>query len=230
MSVPPADLLSANHITLTLLGQGVILGLGAAVPIGPVNVQVARRALREGFSSGFALGCGAVTVDVIYAVVSSLSFAALLSKLLVARVVSIIGVILLLYLAGMCFRAAWQALGVDPIEATTLEGSPQALPRRSSMSAYLTGFLMTLLNPMTLIFWFTVVPGQIPQGLAAGLPTICAGVFIGTISWVIGFSGALAWAGRYRKNWWMAVADTVGGVALLGFAVAGLLRLLRSFL
>jgi threonine/homoserine/homoserine lactone efflux protein len=97
---------------------------------------------------------------------------------------------------------------------------------------------MTLFNPMTLAFWFTVVPGQIPRGDAPNsptgglpaLPVVCAGVFLGTVSWVISFAGLLGWAGRYRKRVWLAAADAVGGVILLGFGIVGLLRLLRSFL
>ena len=106
-------------------------------------------------------------------------------------------------------------------------------------SAYLTGLAMTLFNPMTLAFWFTVVPAQatpdgpgggIPKEGASALPIIGLGVFIGTIGWVLVFSGLLGWAGRYRRNWWMALADGAGGVVLLGFAVLAFLRLTRPFI
>ena len=39
-----------------LLLQGILIGLGAAVPIGPVNVEIARRTLRGGFLAGLFLG------------------------------------------------------------------------------------------------------------------------------------------------------------------------------
>src|SRR5688500_19678667 len=72
--------------------KGVLLGLGAAVPIGPVNVEMARRALRGGFFAGFALGCGAVTVDVLYLVLSSLSVAQLLNHPRVLKPLAVAGV------------------------------------------------------------------------------------------------------------------------------------------
>src|SRR5437868_6914432 len=102
---------------LSLLARGVLLGLGAAVPIGPVNVEIARRTLRIGFLAGFALGCGAVTVDILYAALSSLSFTQLLTAPAVARVVGAAGVVLLVYLAFLCFRAAARAWRTDPIAA-----------------------------------------------------------------------------------------------------------------
>ena len=60
--------------------KGLALGLGAAVPIGPVNVEIARRVLRNGFRNGFALGCGAVSIDVSYAVLSSLGLRPVLNR------------------------------------------------------------------------------------------------------------------------------------------------------
>lgn len=211
--------------------KGVLLGLGAAVPIGPVNVEMARRALRGGFFAGFALGCGAVTVDVFYLVLSSLSVAQLLNHPRVLKPLAVAGVVLLTFLGVMSLRNVRGHLRSDPV---TAESEP--LPASKAHSAYLTGVLMTLFNPMTLAFWFTVVPAQASPGAgiakegAAELPIIGTGVFIGTIGWVLAFSGLLGWAGRYRKNWWMAVADAAGGLMLLGFAAVALLRLTRPFL
>src|SRR4051812_50179823 len=58
---------------LAILWKGITLGLGAAAPIGPVNVEIARRAIRGGFVAGFLLGLGAVSVDVTYVVLASFS-------------------------------------------------------------------------------------------------------------------------------------------------------------
>ena len=44
---------------------------------------------------------------------------------------------------------------------------------------------------------------------------MCAGVFMGTCSWVVGFSGFLTWLGQWRKRWWLAAADRIGGIMLL---------------
>src|SRR5438128_1480654 len=64
--------------TGALLLRGMLFGIGAAAPIGPVNVEIARRALRHSFFAAFALGCGAVSIDVTYAVVSALGVTPLL--------------------------------------------------------------------------------------------------------------------------------------------------------
>src|SRR5437764_11132050 len=101
----------------SLILKGILLGLGAAVPIGAVNVEIARRTLRGGFFAGFALGCGAVTVDILYAALSSFSFTQLLTAPTIARVMTAAGVALLVYLAVLCFRGAVKAWRTDALAA-----------------------------------------------------------------------------------------------------------------
>jgi len=117
----------------------------------------------------------------------------------------------------------------DPIDGAAVG----VLPPASFRNAYLTGVLLTLVNPLTLAFWFVAVPGTlgpITDAPRRDLPMICAGVFVGTLGWVMLFSGVLALAGRWRRAWWPALADAIGGVTLLGFAAATLWRLRGSFL
>ena len=209
-----------------LILRGILLGIGAAAPIGPVNVEIARRTFRGGFWSGFALGCGAVTVDITYAVLSSLSLAALLRRPAILPPIEIAGGAFLLYLSFLSFREAKRTWTTP--QASALEN---AVPRHGM--AYLTGVLMTLFNPMTVGFWFLAVPaalGAITKAPSRDLPMICIGVFIGTIAWVIGFSAAMAWAGRWRRGGWMAIADAAGGAVLFCFAIAQLWRVGRRLL
>jgi L-lysine exporter family protein LysE/ArgO len=213
--------------SLTLLARGIGLGLGAAVPIGPVNVQIARRALRGGFWQGFALGCGAVTADVTYAALTSLGVRRLFEIRAIEWTVRIGGVALLAYLGMLCLRGEREAWRCDVLSGADV-------PRHGAhRSAYLTGLAMTLFNPMTLAFWFVAVPalvGSVAENLAQELPWVGAGVFIGTLAWVVCFSGALAAAGKFRRNWWLAAADAAGGATLLVFAAAALLSSIRSLL
>ena len=201
--------------------SGIALGLGAAVPIGPVNVEIARRSLRGGFFAGVAFGCGAVTVDMTYAIVSSLGVRPLLGHRWIILALSVGGIGLLVYLGVMSLRAAWTSRRADP------DAIINAVPPPSLHGGYVTGLLMTLLNPITLAFWFLVVPATtLKLGLdpSRDLPAICLGVFLGTISWVTCFAGVLTWLGRFRKATWIVAADTIGGLVLLGFAAAAIWR------
>lgn len=196
---------------LTLLGKGILLGWGAAIPIGPVNVEIARRTLRWGFRAGFALGCGAVTVDVFYALFTSLAVARAASLPGAQPWFALAAAIVLGYLGLMSVLSAWRQITVATLTA------PPSGTRRN----YLTGLLMTLTNPMTLAFWFFTVPGvagPIGGGDAWSLPLVSAGVFAGALSWVCFFVSVLAVAGRVSKRTWLIAADLAGGAVLLAFA------------
>lgn len=201
---------------------GLSLGIGAAAPIGPVNIEMARRTLSGGFLAGAMLGCGAVSVDVCYLALSALSARNWATAPLVRWPLAIGGFLLLVYLGAMSLAAARRHLQSDPLK------NPRAAPVFAG--AYRAGLLMTLLNPMTLVFWFVVLPNQqtLSQDSRRDLPMIGIGVFIGTLSWVVGFCGVLSVLGRWRKNWWMALADGVGGVLLLALAIVGLWRFLHA--
>lgn len=192
------------------LAQGVLLGLGAAVPIGPVNVEIARRTLAGGFLCGFALGCGAVTVDVTYAALTSLSLTRFLDHQSLRLPLLIAGTAILAYLGAMCIgeavRASRKQEGVSQVANVQLHRS------------YVTGLLMTLLNPMTLAFWLFAVPAAGAKSAQTSLPLLCAGVFAGTIAWVCGFTGMLAVLRRFQQRWWMRIANLSGGLILLYFA------------
>ena len=205
---------------VAMIGKGVLLGLGAAAPIGPVNVEIARRTLRGGFRAGFLLGCGAVTVDVTYAILTSLGLRPFLARPRVMTALGLAGAGLLLYLGVMCFVSAarlWRRAATN--------GDRQ----RPAERHYVTGLAMTSLNPMTLAFWCLVVPamaGQWSANPVRDLPWVCVGVFSGAMSWVLVFTSTMSWLGqRGKRATWLA-ADLVGGTMLLGFAAYALWHVL----
>ena len=223
-----------------LVLEGVLIGLGAAAPIGPVNVEIARRTLRGGFAAGVALGAGAVSVDVAYAALTSLSVGRLLDRPAIAVPLAVGSVVILSYLGYACLRGAFRAtpLPVPPLVGTadqratsqTLDYQPAADVPPSRRSGYLAGLLMTAVNPLTLAFWFTVLPSAAGPIDPRRLPLVAVGVFFGTISWVLAFSGTLAVLGRFRRGLWLRVVDGAGGVTLIAFAVAAFLRSIRPHL
>ncbi len=151
-------------------------------------------------------------MDVAYAVAVSLAGVGLRNVQmhpLASAGLGLAGGALLAYLGIACLRhaAKWEAIdtSVPP----------------SSAKNYLTGLLMTSLNPMTIGFWFVAVPAAVVKVTpepARDLPTICVGVFIAAFTWVCAFAGIISQAGRMGKKRWMQIADIIGGGLLLAFA------------
>ena len=205
----------------SMIFRGALLGIGAAAPLGPVNVEIARRTLQRGFRAGFALGCGAVTIDVAYAIAVSMSLRPAMLHPTLMLVLGLLGAGLLTYLGVGCLLAASR---VHPMETSA--------PIRSA-GHYLTGLLMTSLNPMTLAFWFLAVPAtvwKLTTDPIHDLPLLCAGVFASTLGWVCTFAGALSLARGGVKLQWMKFTNLAGGIFLLVFAGMTIWRAARAFL
>src|SRR5437016_2198077 len=99
-------------MVLRLILRGCLLGIGAAAPVGPVNVEIARRTLKRGFRAGFALGCGAVTVDVTYAVLASLSLGPAMKNLWALRIIGLCGAAILAWLGIASLRGAFTVVPI----------------------------------------------------------------------------------------------------------------------
>ncbi len=55
--------------------KGILAGLGASIPLGPVGILVVQRTISKGHKSGFMSGMGAAVADTIYAALAVLSLA-----------------------------------------------------------------------------------------------------------------------------------------------------------
>ena len=201
-----------------LFVQGLGLGIGAAVPIGPVNVEIARQTLRRGRAAGVLLGCGAVTVDLAYAVLSSTGVSLFASPRFLT-IFSCASAVLMAVLGVFSLRSAWRARAPKAVEQ---EDAPApAKPPPQLLRQYATGVAMTGLNPYSIGFWFIALPGLLggkAEHSGTDLPIICTGVVVAALAWVFGFVSVLGLLGRFDLRRWMIWTDTVGGVLLLGFA------------
>jgi len=220
-----------------ILWKGITLGLGAAAPIGPVNVEIARRAIRGGFLSGFLLGLGAVTVDVTYVVLASFSVRLFLDRPRIMLGMGVAGGAFLVLLGIECLRGLrkeWLEAdkevieggeGVPPGTADTAVAHHAARLSRN----YLTGLVMTALNPMTLAFWF-FAPKMTGVKEAREMPLLCAGVAAGTFLWVCFFASLMSAAGKKGKARAVALANLAGGLTLLGFGGRAIWQVVRPYL
>jgi len=125
--------------------QGFIFGLGAAVPIGPVNILIMDRALQN-YKSAVAIGAGALSADITYLVLTLLGLVTFFNHPLVLDFLSIFGSGFLLFIAFMIFKGRNKELNKVN---TTIDG-------KSLLKSYIGGFFLTLMNPYTIAFWLSV--------------------------------------------------------------------------
>src|SRR5271157_2132675 len=121
-----------------LLWQGAVLGFSIAAPVGPIGALAINRTLRDGRAAGLATGLGAASADSVYGAAAACGLAALAGPLASATV--------WLRWAGGLFLVCY---GIRLVAARGRARA--AAPARARDGAFLSAFLLTLANPMTIL-------------------------------------------------------------------------------
>lgn len=124
--------------------QGVLLGFGAAVPIGPLNILIMSYALKD-YGRGFCAGLGAMTTDIIYLTLLSFGILHLLNTPLILKFIAIFGAIFLSYIAYTLVKDASKSVEVN-----------DDLKLESHLMIYVKGCLLNLTNPYIVLFWLSM--------------------------------------------------------------------------
>ena len=95
--------------------QGVLMGLGVSVPIGPVNVLIMSYALRS-YTKALCLGLGAMSADMLYLALSALGISQLAKIPIVFACISVFGAAFLLYIALGIYRQAKRSVQLQSVE------------------------------------------------------------------------------------------------------------------
>jgi threonine/homoserine/homoserine lactone efflux protein len=199
---------------MSLLVRGTILGFSIAAPVGPIGVLVIRESMTAGRKAGLLTGLGAATADGLYGLVGGLGLTAV-SALLVshATALRVVGGLFMLWLGARTFLA-------PPASDAA------AAPPRADGRIYLTGLLLTVTNPMTILSFAAMFAGM---GLASGMDgsglgvvTLVAGVLAGSAAWWLILSGAASLAGRKLTPSLLRWVNRGSGVIIAVFGTVAL--------
>jgi len=200
---------------IEVLWLGILLGVGAALSVGPIFVVIVQQAATSGFAASFRVILGSATADLVL-LLPALAFAWIIRSLDRAALwVGAVGAVFLLYLA-------WQAAR----DAVTLWRENRQL-RADGRWAFWKGVAGNLANPLTWTFWLaTGTPAMLAAQEAGG----AAGVVLFTATWFLVASGleaviafAVARSGRVvgaRGQAWLTAASAVAFLCFAATLVA----------
>jgi len=201
---------------LTLFFRGLILGITIAAPVGPTGVLCMQRALAGGKLFGFASGLGASTAHGFFAFIAAFGLTTISTF--------VAGHHFWFRLGGgifICYLGLRVFLFVPPERISSVGGA-------GYVGAYASIFLLTLLNPITALFFFAVFPGfgTINQGAGYGSASMLVmGVFAGSALWWFILSGITnLFRDRMGLSYLRWINRISGGVIIL-FGVIILLSL-----
>jgi threonine/homoserine/homoserine lactone efflux protein len=196
--------------------RGVVAGYGIAIPVGAIAVLIVATAARESFRQGLSAGLGAATADLMYATLAVAAGSALSTELRDARTpLHAIGGCVLLVVALRGFARAGHLRQVD--------AEPPA-PNAHSLT-YLRFLGLTLINPLTVIYFSSVVLGsQTATGPTRAIAFV-TGVALASASWQTLLAGSGAIIGRTVVDRGRTATACIGYGVVLLIALDQLLRL-----
>jgi len=145
------------------------LGVSLATPIGPVKATLLNTGIKNGFFHAWFFGLGAVVTDILYMVMVYFGIGHFIEIPFIKTLLWSFGFFVLMY------TGIENLLSLHTIEMDSKFGKVVRL--RHSL---LSGFLMALLNPLTILFWLGIYGSVLVGGAGtlSGMEIILYSVFI----------------------------------------------------
>lgn len=171
-----------------LVASGVVMGLIAAVPIGPVNLICIRRSFAFGPLNGFMSGLGAALGDGVFAAITGFGLT------WIARLIEGYAPIIELIGGAMLVWFGWRTFLAPPVVRCLEDGTDKS--GTNLLRAMVSTFALTVTNPATLLA-FTAMFASL-GGLAGGAGSFGDAGFV--VAGVVGGSA----------GWWLALTTVIG--------------------
>lgn len=197
--------------------KGIILGFSIAAPVGPIGVLCMRRTLSYGRWSGFFSGLGAATADAVYGAIAAFGLTAVTNALVGAHLwLKLIGGIFLLYLGIRTYFRHPASNGLE-------------VKRSTLASDFISTFLLTFTNPMTILSFVAVFAGigigTVDHDFAFAVSLIF-GIFVGSSFWWFILSEGIA---TFRRKFSQKALQWINRLAGLILFLFGLYCLFTLF-
>jgi threonine/homoserine/homoserine lactone efflux protein len=201
---------------IELFLKGIIIGLMASIPLGPIGVLCIQRTLNKGRKSGFVSGLGASAADTFFALIAGYGMSMVITFLKAQHIYfQIIGGAIVMYLGIHIFFT-------NPVRQLRL----QRMSQNKLSQDFLSVLLLTFTNPMAIFFFLAMFAGV---NLATGpinlflVGVVVAGVSLGSISWWFILTTLVNFFRhrfRLKAIWWM---NKVSGVTIFFLGIAAIL-------
>ncbi|MES2291891.1 MAG: LysE family transporter [Pseudomonadota bacterium] len=174
---------------IILIVAGVIMGLIAAVPIGPVNLICIRRSFAFGPVNGFMSGLGAALGDGVFAAITFFGLT-WIAQLIQSydSVIEIVGGALLVWFGVHTV--------ISPVVGKLEDGDKNDTGASSLVRAMMSSFVLTITNPATLIAFASMFASF--HALIGGANSYVDAGFV--VAGVVGGSA----------GWWLCLTSVIG--------------------
>ncbi len=200
-------------MVLEYIIKGIIFGLIVTAPLGPLGILCIQRTINRGLLSGLITGIAAAFADIMYAIIAGFGVSVIANFLHENQLaIRIVGGIIVTFLGVRIYMS-------NPAK----QFRRQKTQKRTYISDFISGFLITITNPIVVVFFGAAFAGiglDKAESVKSVIITII-GVFTGAVGWWIGLT-VLVNIYRdkinLRKLWWINKITGVF-VAIFGLVI-----------
>jgi threonine/homoserine/homoserine lactone efflux protein len=193
----------------------IVLGISLAAPVGPINMEMIKRGISNGFWHSWLVGVGGVTADFIFLLLIFFGAAQFMQEKVVVLAMYAVGAIMLVYIGITSMRDSF--VNKQKIDKENLTN------RSTLTNAYGTGFFIALLNPINLVFWFGVYGSTLAklsetETLIMSL-LISLAIFIGIILWNLNIAFTVHFGRELVNERLLSFISFAAGFCLFWFGI-----------
>jgi L-lysine exporter family protein LysE/ArgO len=190
----------------------IFLGVSLAAPIGPVNAAQLDTGIKNGFFHAWIFGIGALSADVLYMIMVYFGIGQIIEFHLVKVFLWSFGCFVLTY------TGIESLLSLHKIELNSIFGKRIRL--RHSL---LTGFLMSLLNPLTILFWLGIYGSVLAESAKANTDNQIIinslAIIVGVILWDTIMATISSGARKLLSANLLKIISIFSSLAMIGFGI-----------
>ncbi len=189
----------------------IILGLSLAAPIGPINAAQLDKGIKHGFLHAWFLGIGATLVDALYMMVVYFGSIHLLNSEFMKTLLFSFGCFVLIY------------TGIESLVTAKAITETRNTSEESVLKCFASGFLLSLTNPLTILFWLGIYGSVLAKTAATStvqelIISSCA-IFVGILIWDVTMAALSSTFRRYLSLKLLTLISIVSGLSLVGFGI-----------
>lgn len=180
--------------------MGLFLGVLIAVPIGPANLELIKRALKGRPREAFGVGLGTALSDALLALLVYFGVVPLLFKIGIVKQFFYAGGGVMLIAVG-CVSLYQAYANENPLEPPETSAADPFTERYRNLPPVSLGFLINTTNPMVVGFWIGFISSALGHRLlgrhAYELLLFSGGVLLGSLAWFAALAALVASGRRY---------------------------------
>lgn len=189
----------------------VLLGLSLAAPIGPVNAAQMDKGIKHGFLNAWVLGLGSVIADIFYMLLVFLGFSQFIEIPIVKMFLWLFGFFVLVY------TGVEGLLGAGKIVLSS--GTRDA----SLTKSFFTGFLMSISNPLTILFWLGIYGSVLAKTATmydqSELLYFSSAIILGLVIWDICMAAVASSFRKLLTTKILTMITMISSISLIGFGL-----------